>query len=125
MHESPRAIKQLISFRSSKRPLIQGKSPCEVVGGTRYSYPAARAASLLEPKGTQAWIVVPPFGCELIESSPCILVSPSPATFIAVSLSKPEPRIAEGEVDRCRASPQTHVEAFYSTMLGGIAQGFL
>ena len=73
-------------------------------------------------------MVVPPFGCELIESSPptnrrrsCMLVSPSPVLFIARFYIKTRTEIADGEVNLSRASPQAHFEALYPTMLRGIA----
>jgi hypothetical protein len=76
-------------------------------------------------------MVVPPIGRELIESSPftdrirsCMLVSPSPALFIAASMSKPT-MIADGEVNFSHATPQSHFETLYPAMLRGIAQGFL
>ena len=57
-------------------------------------------------------MVVPPFGCELIESSPstnrrrsCILVKPSPVLFIALSCIKTCTEIADSEVNLSRASP--------------------
>jgi hypothetical protein len=60
------------------------------------SYPAGAP---LEVKGSRAWMVVPRFSCESIESSPptnfkrsCMLVRPSPVPFIAASASKPAPR---------------------------------
>ena len=63
-------------------------------------YPATRAESLLESKGMRAWIVAPPLGCELIESSPCtnrkrscMLVRPSPGKRKPLGRSKREPLI--------------------------------
>jgi hypothetical protein len=95
MHESSKATQASNSLRSGKSPFVPGKVFVNFSPICRF-YPAARAESVLESKGTRAWMVEPAFGCELIESSPptnrsrsCMLVRPSPVLFIAVSVSKP------------------------------------
>src|SRR5271163_477440 len=61
-------------------------------------YPAGCGRLLSELRGTLAYILVPPWGCESIENSPCtsfsrsrILVRPSPLPCIATLGSKPIP----------------------------------
>ena len=62
------------------------------------SYPAARIESHTGLRGARAWMVVPQFGCELIESVPftsfsrsSMLMRPRPRLSFDVSRSKPAP----------------------------------
>ena len=98
----------------------------------RCSYPATRRESLPELRGTRAWIVVPRWGCDSIESVPfsnfsrsSMLIRPSPRPFFAASRVKAHARIPHRKMNLIRRSPQSHFEVPCPTVFYRIVEGLL
>ena len=111
------------SARNTQPFIRGGESSVNLVAKGRSSYPAARAESLLESQGTRAWMVVPPFGCESIDSVPftsfsrsSMLISPSPRLVLSHLVVKAYTGILHCEMNLIRRSPQSHFEVPYSTV---------
>ena len=99
---------------------------------SRTFQPAASKESLPELRGTRAWIVVPPPGCDWMEISPltnCIrsrmLMSPKPRRYDGVLRVKANSQVAHGQLNLSLCTVQFHFEVPHTTVLHRILQSFL